>query len=229
MITIPATELIGGLSDVIPIITDPKGALAGVEIRWDGEALHFTAYDVFSAGTVAWFPGDGAEKDEDENAEEIEWGGEDAPWAAWIYLDDAKEILKLFKLPAKLWRTPVTIKCSLSGDRLIVERTDSPRGERLLTLPADPAQLAHIPPVRVIADRVAAGFGSPVDQAEFFHQRLGSFGAVRAHGTLRMVFGQEGDPTAVFIGTRYAGFIYPASAKNVRPFNLLRDGAGVMA
>jgi hypothetical protein len=60
MITIPTTELIGGLTDVLPIITDPKSDLAGVVVEWDGEALHFTAYDVYSGATVLWIPGEGA-------------------------------------------------------------------------------------------------------------------------------------------------------------------------
>lgn len=230
MITIPTTELIGGIQDVLPIITDEKSSLAGIKVAWDGESLHFTAYDVRSGGTVRWTPGEGAEgeiDEENEEDEDIDWGGDDAPWATWIWLPAAKEILKLFKLPAKLWRVPVTLKCALSGDRLIIERTDSPRGERLLIVPGDPDQLKHIPAIRQIAERAKYEL---VERggATFANFRLGAFGAVRPHGDLSMYFDDNNEPVGIEIGTRYAGFIYQSGAKNVRPYSLLRDGAGVV-
>jgi hypothetical protein len=233
VITIPTTELIGGISDVLPIILDPKSDLAGLVVEWDGESLHFTAYDVFAAATVAWTPGEGAERDDQIQTEssdsgyEPEWGGDDAPWRTWIWLDSAKEILKLFKLPAKLWRFPVTLKCSPTGDRLILERTDSPRGDRLLTVPADPDKARReIPDVRAIALGLKNTDASVCQS--YFHSRLGAFGTARAHGTLTMFFGSENEPTAIMMGSRYRGFIYPTDAKHVRPFNLLRDGTGLV-
>lgn len=228
MITIPTTELIGCLADVLPQISDEKSALAGVKIEWDGESLHFTTYDVLSGATVLWTPGEGPEEEADDEQEDIRWGGDDAPWATWIWLASAKEILKLFKLPAKLWRVPVTVKCSTSRDRLIIERTDSPRGERLLTVPADPEQLKNIPDVRAVADRVGRQLGAIPIGAAFTTSRLGAFGAVRPHAGLTLHFGADGDPVGIHVGSRFAGFIYQAGARNVRPFNLLRDGAGVV-
>lgn len=229
MITIPTTELIGGLNDVLPIISDPKAELAGVRIAWDGEKLHFTTYHVNSGATVSWWPGEGAEGDfdTDEDVEEINWGGDDAPWATWIRIEQAKEILKLFKLPAKLWRFPVTLKCSLSGDRLTIERTDSPKGERLLSIPGEPKMLREIPNVRTYCedqDRTPTS----VMGATFNAARLGAFGSVRPHGLMTLIFGQENDPVEVKIGTRFAGFVFPATAKSVPRFNLLRDGAGLV-
>jgi hypothetical protein len=230
MITIPTTELIGGLTDVLPIITDPKSDLAGVVVEWDGEALHFTAYDVYSGATVLWIPGEGAEGDDESqeyDQDETDFGGDDAPWRTWIWLDSAKEILKLFKLPAKLWRTPVTLKCTPVGD-LLIERIDSPRGNRELRVPGDPdkarSQIPHVGETFAKSHEMAI----PPREASiaFFHQRLGAFGAARAHGTMTLWFGTEGEPVGVRIGTRYRGFIYPSGAANVRPFNLLRDGAG---
>lgn len=228
MITIPTTELIGCLTDVLPIITDPKSELAGVQVEWDGESLHFTAYDVYSGGTVEWPPGLGAEGEpnEDSEADDPEWGGDDAPWSTWIRLDQVKDILKLFKLPAKLWRFPVTVKCSPTGDRLIIEREDGPRVGRQLMLQAEPGMLAKIPNVRTYTtDRDM----TPTMRmnAVFTGYRLAAFGAVRPHGLMHMEFGQDGDPVAVNIGSRYRGFIYPSTAKHVPRFNLLRDGAGV--
>jgi len=236
MITIPTTELIGCLADVLPQISDPKGALAGVAIRWDGDTLHFTTYDVYSGATVSWTPGEGAEGslDDDEKEEgpgwddDIAWGGDDDPWETWIRLDQAKDILKLFKLPAKLWRFPVTMKCSLSGDRLTIERTDSPKGQRLLVIPGDRDMLKKIPDVRAVAYAENRDYKFPRNgRISFANTRLGAFGAVRYHGVMTLDFGSDDEPAGVRMGTRFAGFLYPAGAKNVRPYNFLRDASGV--
>jgi hypothetical protein len=233
MITIPTTELIGGLADVLPIISNPKAELAGVGIAWDGEALHFTTYDVNSGATVRWIPGEGAEgkweegEDPEEDFQDIVWGGDDAPWSTWIRIEQAKEILKLFKLPAKLWRFPVTLKCSLSGDRLTVERTDSPKGERLLSIPGDPAMLAKVPDVRAVTDR-AYERTAACEDIGFAAYRIGAFGTVRPHGTLHMAFGAGNTPVGITVGSRFAGFVYSARAQNVRPYSFLRDAAGVV-
>lgn len=231
MITIPTTELIGGIQDMLPIVLDDKSSLAGLAIEWDGESLHFTAYDVFAAATVAWIPGEGAEgtdeSQEFDQDEDPHFGGDDAPWRTWIYLDAAKEIVKLFKLPSKLWRTPVTLKCTPVGD-LLIERVDSPRGNRELRVPGDPDKARReIPSVESIRNPLGLAVGHP-ESIGFFHARLGAFGAARAHGTLTMAFFGDDNPVAITMGKRYAGFIYSTGAKNVRPFNLLRDGAGLV-
>lgn len=229
MITIPTTELIGGLTDVLPTILDPKAELAGVKVAWDGESLHFTTYDVYAGATVEWTPGEGAEGEPNEDPEggqEPAWGGEDAPWATWIRYEQAKEILKLFKLPAKLWRFPVSVKCSPTGDRLIIEREDGPRVGRQLMIQAEPEMLAKIPNVRTyVEDRGAER--TQRGHVTFTAQRLAAFGAVRAHGLMTMVFGRDIDPAAIIIGSRFCGFLYPSTAEGVRPYSLLRDGSGM--
>jgi hypothetical protein len=234
MITMPTTELIGCLSDVLPQISDEKGALAGVKVAWDGESLHFTTYDVHSGATIEWTPGQGAEGDMQHGPEgsewddDINWGGDDDPWETWVWLPHAKDIVKLFKLPAKLWRFPVTLKCTAVGD-LIVERVDSPRGNRELRLPGDRDMLRKIPDVRAEVDKVVRLLASRQAEAKFNHQRLGAFGSVRLHGTMVMTFGADDAPTAVRIGSRFAGFLYPVGAKNVRPYSFLRDASGFHA
>jgi hypothetical protein len=232
VITIPTTELIGGIQDMLPVILDEKSNLAGLVVEWDGDALHFTAYDVYSGATVAWVPGEGAEGEFDEDKgredDDIRWGGDDAPWRTWIWLPQAKEIVKLFKLPAKLWRTPVQIKCTPGGD-LIIERTDSPRGNRELRVEGDPDKARKdVPDVRVMARTMGTGEFDPVAPIGFFHGRLGAFGAARAHGTLAMAFGGEGEPIGITMGSRYAGFIYPSGAQGVHPYSFLRDGSGMV-
>lgn len=229
MITLPTTELIGGLNDVLPIITDPKSSLAGVVIEWTGDSLRFTAYDVFSGGSVEWIPGTGAEgSSDDEDAPDIDWGGNDDPWRTWIWLAQAKDVIKLFTLPAKFWRAPVSIKCTAVGD-LIVERVDSPRGNRELRIPGDPDKArSDVPQVHEIARQIGQQGNQLLPGAAYNHQRLGAFGAVRLHGAMAMAFGQQGQATGVMIGTRYSGFIYPVGSPSVRPFNFLRDGSGVV-
>lgn len=235
MITIPTTELIGGLTDVLPQITDEKSDYAGVLINWDGTSLHFTAYDVQSAATVYWTPGEGAEStDEDEGTPggggtfpDVDWGGDDAPWRTWIGVASAKEIVKLFKLPAKLWRFPVALKCSPTGDRLIVEREDGPRVGRTLMVWADPGKVHSVPDVRDVAyaeDREVATDG----HLEIAAYRLAAFGNVRGHGVLRLELGGPNEPIGVTMGQRFAGFVYRSGAKGVHRYNVLRDGAGLV-
>jgi hypothetical protein len=229
MITIPTTELIGCLTDVLPTISDEKSSLAGVKIAWDGESLHFTTYDVYAGATVVWTPGEGAEGEVDDDAEsdDIHWGGGDAPWQVWIWLPQVKEILKLFKLPAKLWRFPVSLKCSPTGDRFTVEREDGPRIGRFLTVTSDSPMLAKVPDVRAIAMSANAS-REPVSLLRFSNGRIGAFGSVRPHGGMVLAASSEDNPVGVLIGLRFVGFFYPAGAKNVRPYSILRDGAGVV-
>lgn len=229
MITIPTSELIGGLTDMVPHISNPKdGYTAGVKLAWDGEALHFTVYDVLSAATVLWLPGEGDEAEvDDEHDEEIEWGGTDDPWTTFLWLPQVKEIVKVFRLPAKLWRTPVNVKCSPTADRLTIEREDGPRVGRFLQVSADTGKLKDIPDVRTIAydeRRTPAADGV----AAFSPSRLAAFGVGRPLGVLKLEVGSVNEPVGVTMGSRYAGFIYRSDAKGVHQYNLLRDGAGLV-
>lgn len=238
MITIPTTELIGCLSDVLPQISDPKSDLAGVRIAWTGEALRVAAYDIYSGAEVEWIPGEGAEGDINagpdgeviaEGGDEPAWGGDDAPWATWIWLPQVKDILKLFKLPAKLWRFPVTIKCSPTGDRLTFEREDGPRTGRLLMIDADPAKARKdVPDVWSIGNAMDRGPHRYHDTM-FAASRLGAFGTVRPHGLMRLEFGGPDQPVGVRIGSRFSGFVFMADAQRVTRFRFLRDGSGFQA
>lgn len=247
MITIPTSELIGGLSDVLPHISDPKGsATSGVKIAWTGEALVFTTYDVYSGVDVHWIPGEGDEaevqgdqEDEVGDGYSITWGGEDDPWSTFVYYEQAKEIVKVFKLPAKLWRMPVTLKCSPTGDRVTIEREDGPRVGRFLQVQADPGMTKNIPDVRAIAyaeDRgevdgvpSLATFSPSPPVVVFSPTRLAAFGLGRPLGVLRLVLGNPNEPAGIMMGRRLAGFIYQSDAKGVHPYSVLRDGAGVVA
>jgi hypothetical protein len=225
MITIPTTELIGCIGDVLPIAGDNKASETwGIKISWDGEALRFAAYDILIGGQVEWTPGEGLES-EDESGELIHWGGEDAPWQTFIHADQAKEIVKLFKLPAKLAFVPVRLKCSPTGNQLTVERVDSPHADRVLTIPGFPeVALKRIPPM---GDKVPQPAIIPEPNLFFSNSLLGAFGTVRSHGVMAVTAGAADEPTAVLIGRRFVGFIYQSGAK-VHRYNVIRDSAGVL-
>jgi hypothetical protein len=232
MITISTAELINSLVAVLPITLDPKGnPLAGVRIDWDGGDLHFTVYDVYAGAVVTWTPGEGAEEeiaDDDQDTMYTEWGGEDEPWHVFISHADAKEIVKVFKLPSKLWRFPVDLKVNPLGTKLTVERNDSAvtatnRGERLLVVPSDGDVLAKIPDVRAMAMETAIAAGRLTSYETFSGNRLAALAPSAMYGVATLAFGE--DYASITAGKRYAGFLYPAGA-NVRPFNRLRDGAG---
>lgn len=231
VITIPTSELTGCITDALCVFTTPpkNNPLSGVAIEWDGESLHFTAYDIYSGATVEWTPGNGDEQREGEDDAEldVDWGGTDDPWRVFVAYDDAKEIIKLFRLPAKLWRTPVTLKVNAIGTKLTVERDDSRRGERLLLVPTDNNQLRNVPPVREWADKTATN-PADISAVAFSPARLGAFGVVRAHGNAVLRFGGEGHPVGIRIGSRFAGFLFEARA-TVHRYNVLRDGSGVQA
>lgn len=227
MITIPTTELIGCIAETLPHISDPKhSAYAGLALSWDGEALRFAAFDVYSGAEVTWVPGEGAEGgigDGDEtHDDDIAWGGEDAPWRIFVTYADAKEIVKLFKLPAKLWRFPVKLKVNALGTKLTVERDDMSRGERLLVLSTYNDTLKHIPSI----EQVAMQISQPEPTADVFlpPARLAAFGPSTRHGAMQLSFGAPDEPVAVRVGSRTVGFVYRPGRKG---FNMLRDGAGL--
>lgn len=225
MIIIPTTELIGCIADMLPHIQDPKGGLAGIVVEWTGESLTFSVHDVYSGAVVEWVPGEGAEGDldpEQEGQEDIAWGGGDDPWRVFIWLNDAKEIIKLFKLPAKLWAFPVKLKVNLSQTKLTVERDDMTRGERLLVVSTYNDNLRHIPNIAQVANRVNARLQEAIALPG---ARLGAFGLCRPHGALSMVWGNDVEPVRIKVGSRLGGFVYPPGTSG---FNMLRDGAGLV-
>jgi len=245
-ITIPTTELIGCIKDVLPTVLDPKAELFGLAIEWNQTeddtpegSLRFTAYDVRAGATVEWVPGEGAEGEVNEEGDgdpnEPNWGGDADPFRVFIRGEHCKEIVKLFTLPAKLWRFPVSLKVNLSQSKLIVERQDGPHGERFLTVPTANDLLRHIPDVRAIAtaeDVTPAwmqgdgdGNASPFI-LNYSNARFAALGAVRFHGTMRFYPNAIDEPTQIRMGSRYHGFLYREGAR-VQRHNFLRDGAGM--
>lgn len=254
-ITIPTTELIGCINDVLPTVLNPKAELYGLAIEWQPitvttegltvetreMSLRFTAYDVQAGATVEWVPGEGAEgqinEGDEDNFDEPNWGGDADPFRVFVRGDHAKDIIKVFKLPAKLWRFPVTLKVNPSQSKLIIEREDGPTAERLLTVPTANDLLRHIPDVHAIATALDVtpawmqgdgdGNFSPFI-LNYSNARFAALGAVRFHGITRIYPNAIDEPTQIRMGTRYHAFLYREGAK-VQRFNLLRDGVGVLA
>jgi hypothetical protein len=217
MLTIPTSELIGLITDVIGFAPSAKDDPSnGILIEWDGHELSAAGYDVLSGGVSTWTPGEGQEGSLDDSegahdATDIDWGGDDSPWKVFISGADAREIVKTFKLPAKLWRVPLLVKCSPTGSSLFVERTkETGRTAHLAMFRSDTDLAAKFPDIRAIAAS-ARRFTRPADNEVFAAQRLATFGAVRPHGLMDITFGAENIPSAVNIGVRFVGFIYAAT------------------
>jgi hypothetical protein len=236
MITIPTGELVKVLAGALafaPVVKTDE--LRGVLIEWNGEGtLHVSGYDVLSGACVSWW--DGAGQESDERADDdlvVHYGGDDAPWRAFVAYDDVTDLLKTFRLPAKLWWVPVNLKINPMGSRLIVERSpEFGKPEASMAVRVDRGVTVKFPDIRGITDLVLAGSRSLRDVVQFAPHRLGAYGAVQVGDVMELTFGVEGYPTVVQMGPRVVGFAHPVgaqrSATRVRQeFNALRDGVGV--
>jgi hypothetical protein len=206
MITIPTCELVNLLGTAIGFAAqDKEQHWFGVQLSWDGDALSAAGYDTLSGGRLTWVPYEGAESNaEDAGTDSPFWGahGSEDPWRVFISVLAAKEIVKTFKLPAKHALTPVTIKVTMTGTSLIVERSrDTGHSQHLGMWPNDPDRAARFPDVAEIAQgSLASGLGKATDSVRFNPYRLAAFGALG--DTLNLRFGFGSDPTAVTAGDR---------------------------
>lgn len=240
MITIPTSELVTVLSGALafaPVVKTDQ--LRGIQIEWDGEALHASAYDVLSGARVSWWDGagrEGAGDDADDVSDlNIHYGGDDAPWRAFVSYDDVTDLLKTFKVSAKLWWIPVNLKVNPMGTRLLAERTSGyGKPEATMAVKADLDVTHKFPDVKGICDYVLAGAHALRDQVQFAPHRLAAYGSVQVGEVMRLTFGVDGDPTIVQMGTRVVGFAHPigaqrseARARQEGPSSFLRSGAGV--
>jgi hypothetical protein len=247
MLTIPTSELIGLLTDVlgfVPVVKDDPRH--GVLIEWDGDALHASAYDVLSAGRSTWTPGEGLEgtTEIDENDTiRPNWGGDDPAWKAFVSLDDVKDIVKTFKVANKLWWLPLSVKISPTGGKLTVERAgDFGKPAALVTVAVDHDVTAKFPDVRKAFEGMYDewhALDDTIDTITFSPYRLAAFGTVRSHGTLVLRFAGEQGAVSASMGSRFIGFIFPAGARIAEASailnaagdqagsDLLRHGTGV--
>jgi hypothetical protein len=251
MLIIPTSELIGLLTDVLgfsPVIKDDPRR--GVLIEWDGENLHASAYDVLSAGRATWMPGEGQESIDDKDGEVGEmlptdmWGGDDPAWKAFVTYDDAKDVIKAFKVASKLWWIPLSVKISPTGGKLTVERSgDYGKPAALVTVAVDRDVTAKFPDVSKAYAALYDDWNAlddTINVISFSPYRLAAFGTVRAHGTLVLRFAGEQGAVSASMGSRFVGFIFPDGARKAEASailsvagdqagsDLLRHGAGVI-
>lgn len=225
-ITIPTGDLVGILSDVIPFAfpDDILPELNAVRLEWDGETLHALSTDRYRVGWSQWTPGD---IDADEAAQDdlfADWGSGDEPWATSIPLADAKELVKVFKLPPKEANTAIVVDHNRASERTKVIRTRE-TGHSAITVVAEGLGVTFpFPDVRATlakSDRIKA-VRNAIYRAEF----LADFAKVRPRGPMQMTF--AGGLTHITIGKRFVGAITPQKGEDEPGRSLLRDGTGVV-
>lgn len=234
-ITIPTYELVTGLAEALQFAAaDKKAYWHGVLIAWDGDRLHFSGYDTLAGARISWSPGEGVESraEEQEGRALPMFGGDDYRWSVFLSVPSAMEIIKTYKLPAKLGLVPLMLKCTPTGSSLIVERSrDTGQSQHLGMWPSDPDRAAKMPEIAAVAEISEEGDS----KRPFFSvspSRLGAFGAAARHGVMTMTFSHAGSPIAARAGSTFVGFLYeagerPVSLPRSSDPSFLRDASGV--
>jgi hypothetical protein len=220
-ITIPTGDLVGILGDVIPFAStdDEVDFLHAVRLEWDGEMLHALTTDRFRAAISSWHPDDIEPGEEIQDDLFTDWGSGDEPWKATLALPDAAQIAKVFKLPAKEMRVPLTVDYEADRRRLrIIRNKDT--GHSAITIGADDL-FVDTPDLRRLLATADKATGPR--QINYSAKLLADFAKVRPRGPLNLRFTKG--LTHVAIGDRFVGAIMPARTDDE---NFLRDGAGVV-
>lgn len=204
MIQIPTGDLTGVLSDVIPFAfpDDDLPDVHCVRLEWDGAMLHATTTDRFRIAISSWHPDDEPDGDAQDDLFTT-WGSGDDPWTVTISLDDAKEAVKVFKLPTKEQRVPLSV--DVANGQVTVRR-DRDTGYTALRLDV-PDQQAQFPDVQKLlseADRLEAVTG-----LTFNAKYLADFSKVRPRAPMQLAFTGTVKPAHVTIGRRFVGAIMP--------------------
>lgn len=203
MITIRTADLVGILADTIPFASADKELpnLNCVRVEWDGSQVHALTTDGYRIGWSSWHPHDEPETDAQDDLFS-DWGGADDPWVAVLSLEDAKELVSIFKLPPKEGHAPLTV--DLVGGQLKVVRSRE-TGHSAVTGQFR-AGLDETPDVRKLladADRT-----QETRSIAFNAKWLADFAKVRPKGPLSMRFAEK--LVHISIGERFVGAIAPA-------------------
>ncbi len=204
MITIPTGDLTGVLADVVHLAHPDHElpALNAVRVEWDGRMLHALATDMIRVGISSWHPDDEPDGDAQDDLFTT-FGGVDDPWGLSIPLDDAKDLIKVFKLPTKEQRTPLQVG-HVDGRLKVLRHRDT--GYSALTAVVDGVG-EPFPDVRGLlagADRI-----EPVKEAAFTAKWLADFARVRPRGPMELMFTGPESLCHVAIGSRFVGAIAP--------------------
>lgn len=209
MITVPTSELLGLLSDVIPFAdqNDDLPLLNSVRVEWSGRRLHAQATDRYRVAWSQWDPDD----DPDEDVQEdmfTDWGGMDDAWNVLVPLPAAKSLVKNYKLPAK-----EAVRCALTVEldwtRLTVKRSGETGHDELTTVIecVPPETSTQFPDLRALLAKHDTTW--QVRGLSFTAKLLADFAKVRPRGSLEMRFTGQKTPVLVSIGERFSGAIMP--------------------
>lgn len=219
-ITIQTSEFTGLIGDVAPFACphDDLPDLNVVRLEWDGEMLHATATDTLRIVRSSWHPDDD-EGDDSKGALFAAYGGVDDRWVMHIRLDEAVELAKHFKLPAKEGAVPLT----LSHDRgqLTVSRSADTGRQDIKVIVT--TRMAEFPDVRNALD--VAPRTEHVTELAFVGRHLADFGVVRQRGVMRLAFCGPERATRVTIGKRFVGTIRPDRSGQPRQEALIGAGS----
>ena len=216
MLTIPTAELCGLLTDTIPFAfpADELPSINVVRLEWDGARLTATATDKVRAVISAWSPDDNPLGEPAEDDLFAEWGSDDPGerWALSLLLADAAELVKVFRLPAKQGRTPLTVDALPTMGRVAVGRSrDTGHSELSATYDCGSEPF---PDVRKML--AAASELSSVDGIAYTARQVADFAKVRAFGPMELDFTGRHKITHVRIGSRFVGAISPVRMDDER-------------
>ena len=211
MITIPTSEFCGLLADVLPFACpDPEvPRINCVRVEWDGHQLHALSTDQFRIGWSRWEPGDLDEGGARQDDLFTSWGSADDPWSCCVQLDDAKELVSVFKLPPKEGvGVALTLDFHIDRGRLYVQRSRD-TGYSAITVAVDPA-IVEFPDVRkILAGKDAL---TPTVEVAYTAKYLADFAKVRPRGPLELRFAER--MTLVTIGERFVGAVVPVTVND---------------
>jgi hypothetical protein len=207
MITIPTGDLTGILADVIPFaFTEEDIAdINCVRLEWDGTSLHAHATDRYRAAISSWEPGD---TDDSEGVQDdlfTDWGSGDDPWSMTIALDEAKELVKVFKLGPKEHHTPLTVDYDAGRWHAKVVRSRD-TGHSAITV-VTPDMRSEFPDLRALFAK--NDVLEAVKGLSYTAKMMADFAKVRPRGPMELRFTGEMGITHVSIGERFVGAIQP--------------------
>jgi hypothetical protein len=221
-ITIPTTEFVGLIGDVLAFAF-PKPDLPHVNcvrFDWDGEMLHAAATDTLRAARSSWHPDD-ADGSSDQDSLFTTLGGADDPWTVIAGYAEARELVSIYKLPAKEGRVPLVLDHDRGYLRVIRTRDT---GHQAITTVVE-SKAVDFPDVRKALDVEPVVEG--VEAIHFAGQHLADLGSVRQRGALRLAFAGARRATRVTIGERFVATLNPDRVGEHESGLDLRTGSGV--
>lgn len=222
MITIPTGDFVGILADVIPL-ADPDDDFPSthcVRLEWDGTRLHALATDRYHLGWSTWDPGDEHEQQHQDDLFTA-WGGADELWSATVGLDDAKHLVKTYKLGGKEYYVPLTVESV--GRAVRIQRSKDTGHSAIFTSVED--TFVEFPDLRKLL--AANDTAKSTRQIALDAKRLAGFAKVRPRGPLHMTFTGANKLVRIAIGERFVGAIMPVNDSKDAS-DVLRHGSGVL-